>query len=464
MYTTAPSTLHVPDDTRRKRFVAVGCGGRLGCFTHRLATRYRDEAELLALCDNSQVRMNEHNRQLAALGHAALPTYAAAEFGRMLAEHRPDACLITSVDATHDGYIRHCVEAGVEAITEKPMTTTAEKCRDILEAVAQHGGRVRVTFNYRFINWMTKVKELLLSGIVGRVQSANVEYLLDTSHGADYFRRWHSDMSQSAGLLVHKSSHHFDLVNWWLDAVPDEVFAHGRLAFYGRENAVARGDGRLTGYDRYTGQPAAQGDPFALDLTAKDDLHRIYHEAEAESGYLRDRNVFRDGIDIYDSMSATVRYRTGELLTYSLNAFSPREGMRATFNGDRGRLEFYEFGGSHLIRGQSDEELASEQGAHAAGHEHKIVVYPHFKPPYAVDPDPPVEEGGHYGSDPLLAQQIFSRRPPAEHLGRNAGHEQGAAAILIGIAANRSIATRLPVRIADLAPLAPHALRLSELI
>ena len=464
MQTMTPPPSTASSNSHRKRVVAVGCGGRLGCFTHRLVTRYADDAELLAICDISQVRMDEHNRQLVELGHPSVPTYQASDFAKMLAEHRPDVCLITSVDATHDEYICACVAHGVEAVTEKPMTTTAEKCRRILEIVAQQRGRVRVTFNYRFINWMTKVKELLAAGTIGEVKSVNVEYLLDTSHGADYFRRWHSDMSQSAGLLVHKSSHHFDLVNWWIDAIPDEVFAHGRLAFYGKRNATARGDEKFTGYERYTGQSAAKNDPFALDLAAKEDLRRIYHAAETETGYLRDRNVFRDGIDIYDSMSATVRYRTGELLTYSLNAFSPREGMRATFNGDRGRLEFYEFGGSHIIRGQSDEELSAEQSAQTAGHEHKITVYPHFSVPYVVHPDAPLEEGGHHGSDPLLAQQIFARQPPMETLGRNAGHEQGAAAILIGIAANESIATGRPIRIADLATLPEHAQRLSELV
>ena len=52
---------------------------------------------------------------------------------------------------------------------------------------------------------------------------------------------------------------------------------------------------------------------------------------EAVTGYLRDQNVFRDGIDIPDQMSLNVRYRTGEVLTYSLVCFSPREGMRVTF-------------------------------------------------------------------------------------------------------------------------------------
>ena len=448
-------------DSSRKKYVAIGCGGRLGCFTHRLVTRYKDEGVLLALCDVSQVRMDEHNRQLKELGAQRVPTYRAADFDRMIAECRPDACIITSVDATHDEYICRSLEAGVEAITEKPMTTTAEKCRRIFDCVEKTRGRIRVTLNYRFVNWMTKVKELIASGTIGDVKSVNVEYLLDTSHGADYFRRWHSDMSQSGGLLVHKSTHHLDLVNWWIDAIPEEVFAFGKLSFYGRENALARGDEKRAGYARYTDTPEAKGDPFAMDLKERDDLRRIYFDAEKETGYLRDKNVFRDGIDIYDTMSLVVRYRTGAILNYSLNAFSPREGMRATFNGDRGRIEFYEFGGSHIIRGQSEQELAAEQ--HKSHGEYKITVFPHFKEPYQVDPDPAAEEGGHWGSDPLLAQQIFMKTPPKEILGRNAGHEQAAASILIGIAANQSIATGAPVRILDLVPLAPHARKLSEL-
>ena len=445
----------------RKKIVAVGCGGRLGNFTHRLVSRYRDEWEIAGLCDDSQVRLDEHNRQLQELGNPAVPTYLAADFERMLDEVSPDVCLVTSVDATHDDYICLALEKGVEVITEKPMTTTAAKCRRILDTIRATNGKVRVLFNYRFINWMTKVKELLVAGTIGEVKSVNVEYLLDTSHGADYFRRWHSDMSRSGGLLVHKSTHHFDLVNWWLDAIPEEVFAYGHLAFYGRQNALDRGDEKYTRYPRYTGEPAAAEDPFALNLLERDDLRRIYYEAETESGYLRDQNVFREGIDIYDSMQALVRYRNGVVLNYSLTAFSPREGMRATFNGTRGRVELYEFGGSHIIRGQSEEELAEEQNASHG--EYKIRVFPHFTPSYDVQPDEPVEKGGHYGSDPLLAQQVFAANPPVETLGRNAGPEQGAASILIGIAANESIATGKPCRITDLVSLAPSAKNLSDL-
>jgi predicted dehydrogenase len=44
------------------------------------------------------------------------------------------------------------------------------------------------------------------------------------------FRRWHRKLDNSGGLLVHKSTHHFDIVNWWLDDEPEEVFAFGGRA------------------------------------------------------------------------------------------------------------------------------------------------------------------------------------------------------------------------------------------
>ncbi len=447
--------------TQKKRFAAVGTGGRLGNFTYRLVELHKDTAELVGLCDTSRIRMQAHNKELTKRGYPEVPMYAAEDFEKMLEETKPDAVFITTVDAMHHEYILKTLERGIEAITEKPMTTDAEKCQAILDKVEATQGKCRVTFNYRFINWNTKVKELLLAGTIGKVLSVNLEYLLDVSHGADYFRRWHSYMKHSGGLLVHKSTHHFDLVNWWLDSIPDQVFAYGRLAFYGKANAIARGDEALTRYPRYTGYTDKSKDPFALCLDDGGLMQNIYLDAEKDSGYIRDQNVFRDGIDIYDSMSVNVRYRCGTYLTYSLNAFSPREGMRVTFNGEKGRIEFYEFGGSHIIRGQSDEELAKEQAADKS--DHRIIVYPMFDRSYQVEADPG-PKGGHGGSDILLGEQIFSHDAPVEKLGRNAGHEQGAASILIGIAANQSIAENRPVNINDLVSLKPGSSKLSELI
>jgi predicted dehydrogenase len=448
----------------KQRFAFVGTGSRAISFIEPLVTTWRDANELVGLCDLSAARVAYYNALLAGeLGYHAVPAYAADRFDAMLRETRPDTVFVCTTDAVHHDCIVRALHAGCDVITEKPLTIDAEKCRAILAAQRATGRRVRVAFNYRWAPFRTKVKELLAAGTIGRVHSVNLEYLLDTNHGADYFRRWHAHADQSGTLLVHKSTHHFDLVNWWLDAIPAQVFAYGDLVFYGRKNAEARGDAALAQYPRYTGEPAAANDPFRLDLGESAAFRGLYLAGEADSGYVRDRNVFRDGIDICDQMSLNVRYRTGEVLTYSLTCYSPREGMRVCFNGDRGRLEYQEFIGTHMNRGvrPGDFKLDEKPGAEAEGE--WIRVYPHFQPSRLV-PMPPAT-GAHGGADEILCRSFYAPdAPPTDPWGRFAGHEQGAASILVGIAGVESIRRNVPVNLADLVPLRPEARRLGELV
>lgn len=448
------STATLPE---RKKFVAVGTGGRIPMFIDPLVRDYPDVAELVGLCDASLVRAAYHRDRLSSeYGYPEVPIYAASDFETMVEETQPDTVIVCTMDSTHHEYIIKALDLGCNVVTEKPLTTDAAKCRAIFEAVERNAGKnVRVSFNYRWSPGVSKVKELISKGVIGDVKHVNLEYQLNTSHGADYFRRWHAHKDSSGGLLVHKSTHHFDLINWWIDSIPEEVFAYGGLNFYGEKNAIARGDEKYTGYDRYTEDQIGK-DPFALEL--KGSAEKLYKNAEEESGYIRNQNVFRAGIDIEDTMSVLVKYRTGIVLTYSLVAFSPLEGFRVTFSGDRGRIEYSEWHAAHIIYGQSDKELAEEQ----AGHGMHLRVIPHFSQGYDVEIVK--AEGGHGGGDPLLQEQIFSANPPRDSLGRSAGHEQGAASILIGIAGNQSIATGKPIQLNDLCEVSPGSVHLSELI
>ncbi len=449
---------------KKHRYAFVGTGGRAISFVEPLVTTYRESNELVGLCDLSPARLAYYNELLAGdWGYGAVPTYSADRFNDLLRERKPDVVLVCSKDSTHHDYIVRALQAGCDVITEKPMTIDAEKCRAILDAVKATGRRVRVAFNYRWAPFRTKVKELLAAGTIGRVRAVNLEYLLDTNHGADYFRRWHAHAEESGTLLVHKGTHHFDLVNWWLDAIPQQVFAYGDLVFYGKANALARGDEKLTRYPRYTGYPEAKDDPFCLDLEESEPFRKLYLAGEADSGYVRDRNVFRDDITIYDQMSVNVRYRTGEVLTYSLTCYSPREGMRVTFNGDRGRIEYHEFIGTHMNRAvrPKDFKLDEKPGAEAEGE--WIRVFPHFQPSYPVAVPPAT--GAHGGADAILCRSFYAPgAATTDTWNRFAGHEQGAASILVGIAGVESIARNQPVNILDLAPLRPEARHLSELV
>ena len=119
-----------------------------------------------------------------------------------------------------------------------------------------------VTHNYRYSPRNSGLKELIKNGSIGTPLSVTFEWVLDTAHGADYFRRWHRDKSKSGGLLIHKASHHFDLVNWLLADAPTQVYARGGVRFYGSENAEARG--LPSRAER--GTHAGQHSPWELDL------------------------------------------------------------------------------------------------------------------------------------------------------------------------------------------------------
>ncbi len=423
---------------RRKRFVQVGVGGRAGMFYDALAGRFAETCELLAICDRNEGRLNLRVRQLAERG-VTVRAYIAEEFERMIAENKPDTVIVTTQDSFHDVYLCRAMELGCDVITEKPMTTDAQKCNRILNTQRRTGRKCTVTFNYRYSPPRTQVKDLLMSGVIGDVRSMDFHWMLDTSHGADYFRRWHRQKENSGGLMVHKATHHFDLANWWLSAVPESVIATGRRSFYTPE--TARRYGLNNRGERCLDCAEAARCPFRLDLSSNANLRTVYLENEAHDGYQRDRCVFSQDMDIEDEMQAIVRYSNGATMSYSLHAFMPWEGYTVVFNGTKGRLEHtcqesVYVNGDGTIPGQLRNEGT------------QIKIYPHFQNGYAVDIWQ--AEGGHGGGDAPLLDDLFSPKPSLDKYLRAADQRAGAYSILTGIAANQSIATGQAVRIDSL--------------
>lgn len=423
----------------KKKYVIVGTGGRAEFFYSELITTYKETSELVAICDVNQTRMNYANQLLVdKYNYHAVATYKAEDFDRMIEEHKPDFVLVCTIDRTHHKYIIRAMELGCDVISEKPMTTDEEKCKEIFDAIERTGQNLRVTFNYRYAPHNTKIREVIMDGTIGEILSVNFEWLLNTEHGADYFRRWHRDKRNSGGLLVHKSTHHFDLMNFWLDSKPDTVFAMGDLRYYGKENAEKRGITDF--YQRAYGSEAAQNDPFALHLDQNEHLKSMYLDAEHEDGYQRDQSVFGDNISIEDTMSVMVKYKNKTVMNYSLNAYMPWEGFIIVFNGTEGRMEVRVTEKSYVNSGGKKENEGALEGM-------SIVIYPQFKEPYSVEFEQGA--GGHGGGDPVMLRDIFEKKQE-DRFNRAASHIDGALSIMTGIAANRSIRTGQPVKIDDL--------------
>jgi predicted dehydrogenase len=427
----------------KKKYAIVGCGARHSMYMKAVIDKFPKYCKLVALCDNNEGRMHlSVKRHLA--GDSELPLYGEMEFDSMIGDTRPDFVIVTTKDSFHDKYIIRAMELGCGVMTEKPMTIDAEKCGSILKAIDRTGKELRVTFNYRYSPPRTQVKELLMSGVIGRIVSVDFHWLLDIRHGADYFRRWHRNKENSGGLMVHKATHHFDLVNWWLSSTPDTVYARGSREFYTPE--TARRYGLNDRGERCLDCPEKGKCRFCIDIESEG-LKNLYRDCESYDEYYRDRCVFSDKIDIEDTMNLVICYKNGAYMSYSLNAYCPKEGYSITFNGTRGRLEHTTLETSYVSgSAKSKVHETIKKGS-------STWIFPHFSEPYQVELW--TSAGGHGGGDDPMLQDLFHPQPPEDKYKRAAGVADGAWSILTGVAANKSLATGRAVSVPGLVDALP---------
>ncbi len=401
-----------------RRYAIVGTGER-ACYMwgRDLVQRYGDVVQFAGLCDINPKRV------LAAKGliGADCPTFT--NFEEMCDRVKPDVLIVTTVDAFHSGYIVKALDRGIDVISEKPMVIDETQCQAVLDAEKRNRRKIIVTFNARYPPKHQKIKELLLSGEIGRVMSVDFNWYLDVSHGADYFRRWHRLKARSGSLLVHKATHHFDLMNWWLGADPVEVTANGALRFYGRNGAFRSTHCRSC--------PHTSQCKFFYDMTRDATRMKLYAGCEDADGYYRDGCVFREDVDIYDSMTALVKYSNDVSMAYSLNAFMPFEGYRVAFNGERGRLEIRDYQAQPWpVQPDAEIQLTTSFGKRR-------------------DIEVPVVQGEHGGGDDRLRDLMFHNLDVPDYM-RIPDSHAGAMSCLTGIAARKSIEEKRSIRIADL--------------
>jgi len=410
---------------QKTRVALVGTGSRgNGMWGSSLVRDYPDYLEFVGLCDKNPGRVETGKRMIGV----SCPTYT--DFDKMMKETKPELLIVTTMDSTHHEFIIKGMEYGADIITEKPMTTDEKKIQAILDAEKKTGKKCRVTFNYRYSPHRAKMWELLRAGEIGELTSVDFHWYLDTSHGADYFRRWHRLVENSGSLWVHKASHHFDLLNWWIDSDPETVFASGALDFYGK-------NGKFRAENCRTCQHTKEC-PFFFDIMRSKSMVELYVDNEKYDGYLRDGCVFKNDINIFDKMAATIQYANGVQVAYSVTTYSPYEGYRIAFNGTKGRIDAW-----------IEESRATSDKSYD-----EIVLFKNFSRREYIQI--PFGSSGHGGGDKLLKDQIFLPNID-DPLKQCANTRDGALACLVGIAARNSIASKAPVRIADLTTIKPQA-------
>lgn len=421
------------------KLVLVGTGVRGTSFWGKnIVDRYSKETEFVGLCDINPGRL-EFAKEYMGVN---CPVFT--NFEEMINQTKPDIVIVTTVDATHHKYIIKALEMGCNVVTEKPMTTDEVKCQAILDAERKTGRKVIVGFNYRYGLQFSKLKEVLAEQKVGKITSVDFHWYLNTYHGASYFRRWHGERDKGGTLLLHKSTHHFDLLNWLIDSDPMEVTAYGELEHYGHNNEFRGANCRSCAYTDKC--------KFYWDIMKDKRMVDLYVNNEKYDGYIRDNCLWRNRIDIYDKMAVQIKYANDVQVSYSLTTYSPYEGWRIAFNGMDGRIDSWEG-----IPWRADERVsqsqlhAQEMNQNAAENESaydEIMVMKNWED-YQLVKVPRIR-GGHGGGDVRLQDKIFKDPSMADPYKHSAGTRDGAMSVLIGIAARKSIEEGRMVKISEL--------------
>ena len=397
--------------------------------------------EVVAIIDIDRERVETFCR----LRERHSPFYQPEGFDQMVAETDPDAIIVTRTDVTHADYTVAGLRAGLDVICEKPMVIDCRQAAQVLAAERQSQGRLRVTHNSRYSPAHMHIKRLITEGRIGRVVNVEFTWNLDTYHGASYFRRWNRLRSMSGGLTITKSCHHFDLINWWLDDVPETVFAFARLNYYGPHSPhnPSPPDGpRLDPLEERARSPYERR--WRANDTRDDHVglrgELPYPVQYPDGRYL---SIFDDEIDIEDTYSAVIRYRGGASVSYSLNASAAWDGYILGINGTDGRIETVHY-----------TEPSRVPFSRADGQ--AVTLMPLFGELERAEF--PVEQGSHGGSDERLRYELFvGELDDGRGLRLAASGLEGAHAVAIGEAVWRSAATGRPIAISDLLPTGPEA-------
>jgi len=423
----------------KKKYAICGVSNRsMKMFIGPMLKTFSSQAEIVGLLDIDPRRFEVCKSKYPEL--ASVKEYGPDDFDALVRETEPDVIIVTGRDDTHVTYILQALAKDLDVITEKPMATTGADCRRILDAEQRSKGKVTVSFNYRYSPIHSRIKELVLEGKVGRVTSVDLNWYIDTYHGASYFKRWNRVREHSGGLSIHKSSHHFDLVNWWIGQRPVEVFAFGALNYYGPDGPLnpKKEDGRHCETCEVKADCAyfMRWSTRSKEGTVKDDhIGAVSSNLSAApySEYRADACIYDSVINIEDTYSVNVKYDGGALLSYSVNFSLPYEGYRLAINGTKGRIETTEYHSASRVPFPVPVQT--------------IDYFPLFGSKETIHVVH--REGGHGGGDPVLLEDLFLGPDPKRQYPILSGSRDGADSIGTGEAVWRSVKENRPVRVED---------------
>lgn len=262
-------------------------------------------------------------------------------------EKRADVAIIATQDRQHFEPAMKALEMGYHLLLEKPMSVTPEECVKIAALAEQKGLQVLVCHVLRFTPFFRRLKQLIDDGAVGEVVNiVHVEAVGDRHYSHSYARGNWNRLEKSSPMILAKSCHDLDILQWLVGKKCTRVQSFGSLRHFTRDNCPEGAPHRCI-----EGCPHAATCPYdAVRIYLKDKTyvrHATGNFDPSDEDILRALResdygvcVYQSDNDVVDHQTVNLEFEDGVLASFTMSAFN--EGGRfIRVMGTRGELTAY---------------------------------------------------------------------------------------------------------------------------
>ena len=327
---------------KKLKVVVIGCGGR-GIAYSAAMKNYIDKFEIVAIAEPSDSRRN-HVKKLWNIPEEMCFT----DYKPLLALGKiADIAVIATMDRDHFEPAMTAIDLKYDLLLEKPITPTAEECVRLTENAVKNNVRVIICTVLRYTDLFVNIKNIIDSGRLGKIMSINHEECVEIIHQSHSFVRgnW-GNSARSSTMLLQKSCHDIDLIQWLLGKKCKKIQSFGHLSYFKRENAPEGSPERCI--DGCPVQDTCIFNAMNLYYRSKSNWFRgaatkiVEPNDEAVLKAMKDTQygkcVYKCDNDVVDHQTVNMLFEDDVTVTFSMNAFN-RGGRFINIMGTKGELK-----------------------------------------------------------------------------------------------------------------------------
>ncbi|MGE5356015.1 MAG: Gfo/Idh/MocA family protein [Deltaproteobacteria bacterium] len=323
--------------------ITLGAGGRGNTYGN-YALEFPDELNIVGVAEPIPFRNNKYTKL-----HKIEEKYRFKTWEDVFKIPKfADAIIISTPDALHYKPCMTALDMGYEVLLEKPIARSIKECTDIRNKALKLNRIVAVCHVLRYAPYFRKMKDVIRSGEIGEIIS--IQHLEPIEHihmSHSYVRgNWHNSR-ESTPIILGKSCHDLDILNWLTGKSCKSVFAMGGLKWFKYKNAPSGAPSRCT-----DGCPAESecvfsaekiylkertGWEWVLDLPEDKSKHEA-HIMEKLRTTNYGRCVYQMDNDQPDHYIAAMEYDDDITVSFSMEAFTSYGGRRTRVMGTLGDI------------------------------------------------------------------------------------------------------------------------------